>query len=94
MLSLGETLQEDGMESMHPPSPRLSPHHTLLAGESFQRRKMASSAITVLPDPVGAPTSKLALEWNAAWKICEKCSMRMVEGLAEPVRTGATVFQV
>ena len=43
---------------------------TLAPGCAEKARSMASSALMVLPDPVGAPSSTLSSLWYSTWKAC------------------------
>mmetsp|Transcript_6363 Transcript_6363/g.12388 ORF Transcript_6363/g.12388 Transcript_6363/m.12388 type:complete len:210 (-) Transcript_6363:482-1111(-) len=43
---------------------------TFIPGCAVNNRIMASSALTVFPDPVGAPNKTFASEWYNAWKAC------------------------
>ena len=42
-------------------------------------RKMASSAATVLPEPVGAPNNTLQSWWYKEWKICDWMGLKWLK---------------
>ena len=43
---------------------------TLEPGYTLNKRSMASSDTTVLPEPVGAPNNTFSSVWYSVWKIC------------------------
>lgn len=52
---------------------------TLNLGNSRKTRKIANSAATVLPEPVGAPSKTLQLLWYNVWKICVCTGLKWVK---------------
>ena len=43
---------------------------TFMPGCARNTRSMASSALMVLPEPVGAPSSTFSSVWNSVWNAC------------------------